>query len=94
MRNGPRFLISRKGSWSRRNNQKIISSGHKRKIIFGIYLSIVDCNNLTSIAWFRSDRAFKDMDIASSGVNDPRLAYITMCNDQKIVPRAGMLIRQ
>lgn len=62
-------------------------------MIFGVCLSellLIHKNNFN----FRSDRAFKDMDIVSSNVNDPRLAYITMCNDQKIVPRAGMLIRQ
>jgi hypothetical protein len=42
---------------------------------------------------YKSDREFKDHDPSKKPNNDPRFAYIKMCDDLKVYPRSSMIIR-
>lgn len=42
---------------------------------------------------YKSERSFKDYDIENGDIKDPRFAYLKMCKDLKVYPKARMLIR-
>lgn len=42
---------------------------------------------------YKSERSFKDYDVESGDIRDPRFAYLKTCKDLKVYPKARMLIR-
>lgn len=42
---------------------------------------------------YKSDRRFKDYDAETDKINDPRFAYLKVCDQLKVIPKARMLIR-
>jgi hypothetical protein len=42
---------------------------------------------------YKSDRRFKDFDADTDKINDPRFAYLKICDELKVFPKARMLIR-
>ena len=42
---------------------------------------------------YKSDRRFKDYDAETDKINDPRFAYLKLCDELKVIPKARMLIR-
>ncbi len=43
---------------------------------------------------YKSDRRFKDFDETSDEISDPRFAYLKMCKDLQVYPKARMIIRE
>ena len=43
---------------------------------------------------YKSDRRFKDFDVQNDNINDPRFAYLKMCKELKVFPKARMIIRE
>lgn len=43
---------------------------------------------------YKSDRRFKDFDQETDEIKDPRFAYLKVCKDLKVYPKARMVIRK
>jgi hypothetical protein len=43
---------------------------------------------------YKSDRRFKDFDQENDEIKDPRFAYLQMCKELKVFPKARMVIRE
>jgi hypothetical protein len=43
---------------------------------------------------YKSERKFKDFSGEEGDIADPRFAYLKVCNDLKVFPKARMVIRE